>query len=222
MVQLLDCDGDLAAGLDSAEREIASQALPVQQVSLKKGAWRPDEEGPRPGHLGYLIVAGLVIRRVEVANGSKVELLGRGDLLRPWQEDVSSFCCSSWEVLQSSQVVSLDHRLTESLARWPVIVANVVARGVQRSRALAADGAIASIVGLEDRLLLLLWQLAERWGEARRDGVHLGIRLPHRLLAELSGARRPSVTSALAQLEEGGRLDSTPQGHWLLLGGPPQ
>jgi 16S rRNA U516 pseudouridylate synthase RsuA-like enzyme len=70
--------------------------------------------------------------------------------------------------------------------------------------------------------LTALWQLAETWGEAKKDGVHLSIRLPHRLLAELMGARRPSVTSALTELKSAGRLDRTSSGFLVLRGDPPR
>jgi hypothetical protein len=67
VVQLLECDPDLAEGLPEGERALATQALPVRVASLKKGPWHPDSKPPEPGHLGYLIVKGLLVRRIEVA-----------------------------------------------------------------------------------------------------------------------------------------------------------
>lgn len=222
VVQLLECDPELAEGLAGEERAIAAQALPVPVATLKKGAWHPDTTPPEPGHLGYLLVKGLLVRRIEVARGTSIELLGRGELLRPWQDDASSFCSSSWEVVETTTVAQLNAPLTRRLCRWPALVSNLVNRGIRRSRALAADAAAANIVGLEQRILTALWQLAETWGEAKADGVHLSIRLPHRLLAELTGARRPSVTSALAELRSAGRLGGAPNGAWVLRGDPPR
>ena len=37
--------------------------------------------------LGLLVLDGLLIRRIELAGRFAAELLGPGDLLRPWQED---------------------------------------------------------------------------------------------------------------------------------------
>lgn len=220
VVQLLECDPELAEGLTEEERAIAVQALPVRTASLKKGVWCPDSKAPEPGHLGYLVIKGLLVRRIEVAEGSSIELLGRGELLRPWQEDTSSFCRSSWEVVKATTVAQLSPKLARCLCQWPILVSNLMDRGIRRSRALAADAAAANIVGLEERLLTALWQLAETWGEAKKDGVHLSIRLPHRLLAELMGARRPSITSALAELKSAGQL-TTSDGLWVLCGDPP-
>ena len=221
VVQLLDCDPALGEGLGADDRAAAAASLPAQVARLEKGAWEPGAEAPSAEHLGFLVVRGLIVRRVEVAEGSSVELLGEGDLLRPWQEDASSFCAASWDVLERATLAVLGPGFVRGLGQWPAIAANIAARGIRRSRALAADSAIASIVGVEERLLLLLWHIAERWGEARKDGIHISIRLPHRLLAELVGARRPSVTSALSGLQEAGRLDSIASGRWVLLGDPP-
>jgi CRP-like cAMP-binding protein len=221
IVQLLECDPQLADGLSAEERAVAAGSLPVQGAMLKKGNWDPGLESPEPEHLGYLVCGGVLVRRVEVARGRGIELLGRGDLLRPWQEDASSFCRASWEVLEPTTLVVLAPPVARALARWPAISSHLVARGVNRSRASTAAAAIASIVGVEERLLILLWHLAERWGEPTKEGIRIPIGLPHRLLAELVGARRPSVTTALTNLQEEGRLTGTSTGSWVLQGDPP-
>lgn len=221
VVQLLECEPQLGDGLSEEDLAVASHALLVPTATVEEGRWSPRSEPSEVGCLGYLIAKGLLVRRVEVAQGSSVELLGNGDLLRPWQEDASSFCAASWEVLEKSTLLALGPGLTRGLTQWPTVAANLAMRGLSRSRALAADAAIASIVGIEERLLIMLWHLAERWGEPSPEGIHLPIRIPHRLLAEMVGARRPSVTSALAQLQEAGRLDSGADGGWILLGDPP-
>ena len=54
-----------------------------------------------------------------------------------------------------------------------------------------------------------------------REGVAVRLPLTHRMLAELVGARRPTVTTALGQLEDRGALTRRPPDEWLLHGGPP-
>jgi hypothetical protein len=219
--RLLDCDPALGAGLAPEDRAAATEALAGAVRHLSRGPWQPD---PRPrdrGHLGYLIFEGLLVRRVVVGSGSSAELLGKGDLLWPWDEEISSFSTTSWEVLAPCSLLVLGPRISRSVSRWPPILSNLVERGTRRSRALAADAALASVVGIADRVLILLWQIAERWGELGAVGVKISIRLPHRIIAELVGARRPSVTSALAELQQAGRLGTTSDGSWVLLGDPP-
>jgi hypothetical protein len=70
-------------------------------------------------------------------------------------------------------------------------------RHVRRVRSLAFQRAIAQLPRVDDRMLVLLWALAERWGRVSPDGVRVPVGLPHRMLATLVGARRPSVTTAL-------------------------
>src|SRR5919197_1066233 len=70
-------------------------------------------------------------------------------------------------------------------------------------------------------LLALMWCLAERWGRVVPGGVVVSLRLPHRTLAGMVGARRPSVTTALGQLMARGDIERRPDGGWLLHGDPP-
>ncbi|MDQ2795853.1 MAG: helix-turn-helix domain-containing protein, partial [Actinomycetota bacterium] len=63
---------------------------------------------------------------------------------------------------------------------------------------------------------------ADRWGTVTPDGVRLDFRLTHDLLAAVVGARRPSVSLAVRQLTDDGRLHSRPRSRWLLLGRPPE
>jgi hypothetical protein len=52
--------------------------------------------------------------------------------------------------------------------------------------------------------------------------VLVSLRLPHRTLAGMVGARRPSVTTALGQLISRGEIERRPDGGWLLRGQPPE
>jgi CRP-like cAMP-binding protein len=211
----------MGEGLSPRQRDFAAEELSAPLMPLDKGEWSPTQGVPEPGHLGYLVEEGLLVRRVLVGTGSSVELLGRGDILCPWEEEISSFASASWEILEPSTLLVLGPSFAERAGRWPVILSNLIARGTRRSRALAADAALASVVGIEDRVLMLLWQIAERWGEVTPAGVRITIRLPHRVVAELVGARRPSVTTAIAALHDSGRLAEAADDSWILLGDPP-
>jgi hypothetical protein len=73
---------------------------------------------------------------------------------------------------------------------------------------------------VDERLLLLLWHMADRWGRVTPHGVSLSLRLTHELLADLIAVQRPSVTLSLQQLERQGRI-ARDSGKILLLGQPP-
>jgi CRP-like cAMP-binding protein len=76
--------------------------------------------------------------------------------------------------------------------------------------------AIAHLTRVDDRLMALMWCLAERWGRVVPGGVLVSLRLPHRTLAGMIGARRPSVTTALGELSEQGVLLRPGRGRWIL------
>ena len=48
--------------------------------------------------------------------------------------------------------------------------------------------------------MLLLWHLAGRWGRVQPSGLRLLLPLTHRMLGQLVGAERPSISHALARL----------------------
>jgi CRP-like cAMP-binding protein len=73
---------------------------------------------------------------------------------------------------------------------------------------------------LEERLQLLMWELADRYGRVHPDGVHVDVPLTHELISQLAGARRPSVSSALARLQQMGSIERGGLG-WILHGDPP-
>ena len=82
--------------------------------------------------------------------------------------------------------------------------------------------AIAHLTRVDDRLLALLWCLAERWGRVVPGGVLVSLRLSHRTLAGMVGARRPSVTTALGQLMARGEIERRADGEWILRGDAPE
>ena len=124
----------------------------------------------------------------------------------------------SWHMHAPTQMAILDTRVAIAAGRWPSIATALHARHIRRGRGLAFQRAIAQLPRVDDRMLVLLWALAERWGRVSRDGVRVPVGLPHRMLATLVGARRPSVTTALTGLAREG-LRSTAEG-WLLHGDP--
>jgi CRP/FNR family cyclic AMP-dependent transcriptional regulator len=68
---------------------------------------------------------------------------------------------------------------------------------------------------VEDRLLALMWSLADRRGTVRTDGVHVPLSLTHETLAQMIGARRPTVSLGLKALSEQGVLSADGDG-WLI------
>lgn len=190
-------------------------------LTLQRGPWQP-AVAPSESHLGYLVLDGLVGRRVVVPDrGRSLELLGSGDLFSPWQEDSPSFSQVAWTVIEPSRLAALDESFTSQVRQFPEFLEALTERALSRSRRIAVSAAIANTVGVEERLLLLLWQLTELWGRKAKGGAVLPFRLSHQTLADLVGARRPTVTLALRGLTDRGLLERGSSGEWILCGDPP-
>jgi CRP-like cAMP-binding protein len=217
---LFDADPELASCVPSHELTEARRAAVAATVSVSPGQWISGMPSPEPGHLGFLLLRGIMSRELRIAGGRSVELLGTGDIVRPWQEDAVSFSNSRYDALVATQLAVLDESFARRMAGWPGVMSRLLERAVQRSRTLAALAAIGHVVGLEQRVEALFWCLAERWGRVSYDGVTIALPLTHQTLAGLVGAQRPSVTTALGELARAGRLTRS-DGVWTLRGDPP-
>ncbi len=223
-VYLLDADPDLADALDADTLAKARPYSVVRVHTVEAGPWRPGAEGEdEPGRIGLLILDGILARDVEVSDRVGTELLGPGDLVRPWDDDepvASVPATTTWTALSPVRLASLDARFAVVAGRWPALMAAIVARSVRRSRALAFRLALTQVTGVAVRLHVLFTELVGRWGYVRPDGVALRVRLTHETLARLIGARRPSVTTALRALQDEGILIREAEDLWVLPGEP--
>jgi CRP/FNR family cyclic AMP-dependent transcriptional regulator len=197
----------------------------TQLLRIEPGVWKLNfKDSELRGHLGLLVLDGLLSRQVRIGEAVSAELLGGGDVLRPWTElerrIVSIPAESSWQVVAPVRLAVLNARFALQVARWPDITAAIIDRVVQRARWLSFHLAVCHIVGVEVRLLIVLWHFADRWGHVTPTGVMLPVPLSHGLLAGIVGARRPTVSTALGALRERGAVERTEEG-WLLHGPPP-
>lgn len=218
-VRLVQADPELFANLPAAARREAAAVAVAPRLGLHTGRWTPPGD-PRSGALGLLVIEGLLLRSVRVGPHPRSEIVGPGDLLRPWEangSDASIPVQADWEVVEPATLAVLDRRVSEALCRWPEVVSAIVGRAVTRSRWLSLQLAITDIRKIEDRLLLLFWHLADRWGRTSPDGVIVPVRLTHAVIAQIVGAQRPTVTTGLQRLVRRGALRRTPDRTWLLV-----
>jgi CRP-like cAMP-binding protein len=214
----------LAEGLEGVRLEHAQQACVATDVVVATGRWEPEKaEGEAVrGGVGLLLLEGLAVRRVGRDGRYGLELLGPGDVVRPWQNDGDDATLpfeTSFRVLERVRVALLDLRFAARAAPYPEVTGALVGRALERSRTLAITMAIAHYPRIDTRLLLLLWHLADRWGRVTPHGIRIPLRLTHAVLADLVAARRPSVTTGLSMLEREGRLSRSD--HGIVLHGEP-
>lgn len=215
-------DPDLAEALPGSRRARLARACVVPELRIDAGLW-PGQEAEPGDAIGMLVIEGLLIRRVGIDGRYGAELLGRGDLLRPWQEESGKLTLpltSVWVASEPTRLAILDARFANLLGRYPQLGGRVLARAVRRARHLGTHMAIAHQARVDVRLHMLFWHLASRFGRVRSDGVIVPLRLTHSILAELVAAQRPTVTSAISALTNEGRIRLL-EGGWLLAGDPP-
>jgi CRP/FNR family cyclic AMP-dependent transcriptional regulator len=220
---ILSEDPALAEAIPSAHREQAVDECLARAAHIPAGAWSGEGASIPPDGVGLLVLRGLLIRRVGIDGRFGAELLGDGDLLRPWQgPDMPPTLprTTGWHVLAPTRVALLDMQAARRLARYPELIGRLVGRALERSRNLAVNMAIVHQPRVDVRLHMLFWQLADRWGRVRSDGISVPLHLTHAVLADLVAARRPTVSTALSELAERELVRTTGSG-WLLSGEPP-
>ena len=227
-IRVLEAQPELVEGLDEEQAELARRHLVAVLDAIEPGPWRPAERyGQSPAAIGLLVIDGVFARDLTIAGRSCSELLGAGDLLRPWDHDddgaggESLHSAAAWTVLEPARIAVLDERFARVACRWPQLVAGLVSRTLRRSRWMAILLAISNMTRVDERVEALMWHLADRWGHVTPDGVVVPVPLTHELIGRLVGAHRPSVTSALGELQRAGVLSRREQGGWLLSGEPP-
>jgi CRP-like cAMP-binding protein len=191
---------------------------------LDAGVWELPDDARDQGHLGYLILEGLLARDLVLAGSTSTELLGEGDVLQPGvtgRDDGLVQCHVFWHALSPIRMAVLDHRFAQSLMPFPQVTAALLERAIRRSQRMSVHQALLSLSPVETRLLVLFWYLAERWGRVTPDGIVLPLGLTHQILGQLVGCRRASVTTALKEVAESGMAMRRSDGSWLLTGSPP-
>ncbi len=225
LTRLFEADPDLLESVDADKRELVSR-LVAESLVLRPGTWRPEAEQEVDAEaFGLLVLTGLLARGASLGRGRSIELLGSGDLVRPGQLPTDAYAvvrqAAVWHVLAEVRVAVIDTALVRRLAASGTVLGALAGRAIDRSRHLAVRLAIAQLPSLEDRLQLLLWHLADRWGRREHDAVVLPLRLPQDLLADLVAANRTSVNAALGRLTASGTISPRAGGHWVLLEAPP-
>jgi CRP/FNR family transcriptional regulator, cyclic AMP receptor protein len=224
IASVLDSDADLLEAVAPEQREQALRASRARVLRVERGEWdaRRDAAEVRGCH-GLLVLSGVVVRRVGITDHIGAELLGPGDLLRPLEHDGEQATLpfeSRWRALEVLRLAILDRRWSVRMCQFPDVGIALTARAMLRSRRLANTLVIASHPRLDERLRLLLWEFADRYGSVHPDGVHLRLPLTHEVLAELAAARRPSVSTALGRLTRKGQIERR-DGLWVLHDKPP-
>src|SRR5437763_15033969 len=97
-------DGELADAMTAERRAAATRAARALVVRVGSGSWdaRAEADVTRGGY-GFLVLSGLLVRRVGISERIGAELLGPSDLLRPLEHDGEGATLpfeATWRVLE--------------------------------------------------------------------------------------------------------------------------
>ena len=195
----------------------AIASFPVELGFIEKGRWCPAEDLAQRAPLGVLVVEGALLRELSIGPRISAEIVGTGDLSRPWDDSdlIPTEARASWQALDAVTLVLLDVRVARLGGRYPEVASELLGRSLRRSRLLAYQQLITSYRDMERRLMALFGLLARRWGRVRHDGVYVPLQLRHHHVAGMISARRPSVSHRLTRLAAHGLVGRT-EGGWLV------
>jgi len=216
-VALLQGDAGLRAAVPERERPLAERAVLVPCHEFGPGPWRMESLRGDGDAVAALIVRGLATREITIAGRRSAELLGPGDMFHPWSSSDPVVPTTSRFASGSGAVIALlDGRFVAAARRWPQLYAVIHDRLAEQLERAALRAAIMALPRVEQRILGMFWQLAERWGTVRSDGVVIELAITHELIGQLIGAQRPTVSLALQELGSERLLHRTSHNVWTL------
>jgi CRP-like cAMP-binding protein len=164
-----------------------------------------------------LALEGLLVREVIVADEVAAEIVGPGDVV-PVAADEHRLVPSAvrWTAIMPARLAVLGTRFDSTLLRYPEVALTLLDRQRQRAERLVTLQAVSRLKGVERKVLALMWLLADRWGRMTGEGVVVPVTLQHSVMANLVGARRPTVSSAIGRLQRRGALGRRDDGAWIL------
>lgn len=204
-IALFDADPGLLRGLPPSEAAALSARTVAPSLNLRTGPWEPSvDQTVEQTAFGILVLSGSLLREFRTPARSAAELVGPGDVVRPWGTYGDR---AYWSVLAPGRAALLDRDFMLTIAGVPEVLAELAARAERRAGSLAQLLSICSLVRVEARVLALLWQLGRRYGSTEADGLLLALPLTQEAIGRLIGARRTSVSVAFTRLIESGALE---------------
>ena len=218
-IPLLAADPELERLLRPEDRPSADRVmLPVHDVPA----------GPaslaslllRPGDFAALVLDGIFLQTVRLGDHTGLRLIGPGDLVALREAVPTALIAdASLRATIAARVALFGDEFLLAARRMPRLMAGLHDRSSDLSDRLLVQLMICQLPRVDDRLLAMLWLVAETWGRVTPSGTVVPVRLTHGVLGGLIGARRSTVTLALKQLTDRGAILRQADG-WLLLEQP--
>jgi hypothetical protein len=182
-IRLLDADPDLAGLLSAEEHRAADRlALPVRTVPGNDDDVSALIEDAKA--FGALILDGVLAHRVRIDGHPALRLLGSGDAFCLGGEPATTLLADSrCSAIAATRPALLDGNFLIAVHRFPRIVRGLLVGMAEQSERAAAQLAVSQLPRVDQRLMAIMWLLAEKWGYVTRGGTVLPLVLTHATLA---------------------------------------
>lgn len=217
-VRLLHVLPDWQRAVPAEELALASRALVARAVTVADGVFDPmTAQAPLTGARLAIVIDGVLFRNTSLHGRVVTEIVGEGDLIDTFEAEPSMLpTTTEYVVHRPATIALLDERFRAAAHRWPGLRDLVGEQLARQRRRSSAHLAILQLPRVEDRITAMFTLVADRWGRVGPDGVWLDLPLTHEAIGHIVGARRPTVTLALATLAASGEVVRRADGSWLL------
>jgi CRP/FNR family transcriptional regulator, cyclic AMP receptor protein len=219
MASLVATLPEIAGSVGAEDRLLAERALTVPLISTRDADLADVINTQMPDAFDFLIVNGIVLKETTLAGRSALELLGRGDLLAPPltpARQLESRALSRYLAHGQVSLAAIENHVRQAARRWPGIADYLHDRLARQTHHASMHLAMLHLPRIEDRLIALFADLAERFGHMTADGVLIDVPLTHEIIGGLVGSRRPTVSLALRQLSSNGTVERIAGARWKL------
>ncbi len=195
MVRILEEYPGLGSDLPPGARYPASAAAiaPVRSFAAGTRMFYRDGLPPR-GHLGLLVLDGLIAVHVSFGEIGAIEFLGPCDVLAMGRVRNVAMADAHWETLTSVRMAELDRDFATRVRPWPELATALLDRYSERLASQLLYAGTRQVRRVEDRVHIALWHFALRWGQISRRRPHRRAP-PHHWRAAREHSRRAATVS---------------------------
>jgi CRP-like cAMP-binding protein len=218
-ISLLDVLPEIAVTIPAKDHELAERTLMAPRLLA-----RDVDLGETLAHAGtngfdFVVVEGVVLKETRLVRRAAVELLGPGDVLGPPLtaiRQIETRAVSRYLAHGPVTLAELGSRFRQAARRWPGLSDVLLDRLARQTHRASMHLAMLHLPRVEDRIIALFSDLAERFGQMTPKGALIDLSLTHELVGGLVASRRPTVTLAMQTLAADGTLVHRDDGRWML------
>jgi CRP/FNR family transcriptional regulator, cyclic AMP receptor protein len=219
-ISLVDAVPEMAATIPFEDRELAERTLMAPRLLARDADLAETLAHAGEDGFDFLVIEGVVLKETRLSNRAALELLGPGDVLGPpltASRQIESRAVSRYIAHGKVTLAELGSRFRAAARRWPGLSDVLLDRLARQTHRASMHLAMLHLPRVEDRIVALFSDLAERFGQMTPEGALIDLDLTHELIGQLVASRRPTVSIAMQALAANGTLIRRGDARWALV-----